>query len=47
MNIIHVMKDGTIRESVEGIVIRRKEFYEIINNIRLRRKRNEKQKNHA
>ena len=37
MNVIHVMKDGTIRESVEGIVIRDERFYELLKNIQAKR----------
>lgn len=29
MNIIHIMKDGTVRDSVEGIVIPKGEFYRV------------------
>lgn len=28
--IIHVMKDGTVRDSVEGITIQNKEFYRVL-----------------
>ncbi len=31
--IIHVMSDGTIRESVEGVVIRSEQFYQVLNEI--------------
>jgi hypothetical protein len=34
MNVIHIMKDGTKRKSVEGLVIRNKEFYEVLNAVR-------------
>ena len=30
MKIIHVMADGTVRESIEGLVIKNKEFYEVL-----------------
>lgn len=33
MEIIHIMKDGTIRDSIEGIVIPNKEFYQVLNGI--------------
>lgn len=33
MRIIHIMADGSTRESVEGMVIRNKEFYEVLNGI--------------
>ena len=40
MKIIHIMKDGTVKSSIEGTVIRNKEFYEVLNAIK---KRKEKQ----
>ena len=33
MNIVHIMKDGTIRDSVEGIVIKNAEFYRVLQGI--------------
>ena len=33
MRIIHIMADGTRRESLEGLVIRNKEFYQVLNGI--------------
>ena len=33
MQIIHIMKDGTIRDSIEGIVIPYGEFYQVFNAI--------------
>ena len=33
MNIIHSMADGSIRESVEGVVIQNEQFYEVLNGI--------------
>lgn len=33
MNIIHVMKDGTNRKSVEGVVIQSEEFYQVLRGI--------------
>lgn len=33
MNIIHVMKDGTVRDSVEGVVITCDEFYQVLQRI--------------
>ena len=33
MNIIHVMKDGTIRKSIDGVVIQNEEFYRVLNGI--------------
>jgi hypothetical protein len=39
MEIIHIMKDGTVRESVEGIVIQNDEFYKVLNGILEKRKK--------
>ncbi len=33
MNIIHIMADGTVRESIEGIVIQNEQFYQVANGI--------------
>lgn len=33
MNIIHIMADGTRRESVEGVVIESEDFYALLQNI--------------
>ena len=33
MNIIHVLKDGSIRESIEGVVIQNEEFYQVLQGI--------------
>lgn len=33
MNIIHVMADGTVRDSVEGVVITNEEFYRVLQGI--------------
>lgn len=30
MKIIHIMKDGTVRDSIEGVVITNKEFYQVL-----------------
>ena len=32
-NIIHVMADGTIRESIDGVVITSDQFYQVANGI--------------
>lgn len=40
MKITHIMADGSVRESVEGMKIPNKEFYIILNEIRS--KKNEK-----
>lgn len=33
MKIIHIMADGTRRDSIEGIVIRNKDFYQVLSGI--------------
>lgn len=33
MQIIHIMKDGTVKDSVAGTVIRNAEFYEVLRGI--------------
>ena len=33
MRIVHIMRDGSTRESVEGVVVRNKEFYQVLNGI--------------
>lgn len=33
MRIIHIMKDGTVRDSVEGIVIPDGDFYRVLQGI--------------
>lgn len=45
MKITHIMADGSVRESVEGIKIPNKEFYIILRQIRS--KKNEKEKKKA
>lgn len=42
MEIIHIMKDGTVRDSVEGIVIRNDEFYKVLNGILEKKKEGKK-----
>lgn len=37
MEIIHIMKDGTVRDSIEGIVIPCEEFYRVLQGIREKR----------
>lgn len=39
LKIIHIMKDGTVRDSVEGIKIPKGEFYKIASDILEKRKR--------
>ena len=38
MNIIHVMADGTTRDSVEGVVIKSDQFYQVVQGIIEKRK---------
>jgi hypothetical protein len=33
MNIIHIMADGTTRKSVEGVVIKSDQFYQVMQGI--------------
>ena len=42
MTITHIMADGSVRESIEGLTVPNKEFYIILNQIRS--KKNEKEK---
>jgi hypothetical protein len=39
MEIIHIMADGTVRNSVEGIVIPKGEFYQVLRGITEKRKK--------
>ena len=39
MNIIHVMADGTIRDSVAGVVIKNDQFYQVLQGIMEKRKK--------
>ena len=39
MKIIHVMKDGTTRDSVEGVVIQSDQFYQVLQGIMEKRKK--------
>lgn len=42
MQIIHIMADGTIRDSIEGIVIPKGDFYRVLNGIIEKRKKEKK-----
>ena len=42
MNIIHIMKDGTVRQSIEGVVIPKGDFYRVLQGI-LENRKKEKQ----
>ena len=37
MKIVHIMADGTVRDSIEGVVIQNEEFYQILRGIAERR----------
>lgn len=39
MNIIHIMADGTVRDSVKGMVITNDEFYRVLQRILERRQK--------
>lgn len=39
MKIIHVMKDGTTRDSVEGVIIGSDQFYQVLQGIMEKRKK--------
>lgn len=45
MQIIHVMKDGTTRDSVEGVVIKNEQFYRVLQGIVEKRKISDKKIN--
>lgn len=40
MRVIHIMADGTVKESIEGTVIQSEQFYRLINDIQ-KKKRSE------
>lgn len=44
MQIIHVMKDGTVRDSVDGLVIPNGSFYQVLRGIAEKRRTNEARK---
>lgn len=39
INIIHVMADGTTRDSIEGVVIQSEHFYQVLHGIIEKRKK--------
>lgn len=39
MNIIHVMADGTTRQSIEGVVIKNEHFYRVLQGIMEKKKK--------
>lgn len=38
MKLIHIMADGTIRNSVDGLVIKLPEFYQVLSGIQQKKK---------
>lgn len=38
MRIIHIMADGSTRDSIEGVVVRNKDFYQVLNGIIARKR---------
>lgn len=42
MKIIHIMADGSTRESIEGVVVRNEDFYQVLNGILARKKEGKK-----
>jgi hypothetical protein len=45
MKIIHIMADGTTRDSVEGVVIKNEQFYRVLQGIVEKRKISDKKIN--
>lgn len=39
MNIIHIMKDGSVRDTIEGVVIPKGGFYQVLRGILENRKK--------
>ena len=39
MNIVHIMADGTTRDSIEGLVIKSDQFYQVLHGITEKRKK--------
>ena len=39
MKIVHVMADGTIRDSIEGVVIQSEQFYQVLQGIMEKQKK--------
>lgn len=42
MKIIHIMADGSTRESIEGMMIQNKDFYQVLNGILAKKKEGKK-----
>ena len=44
MRVIHVMQNGEIRDSIDGLVIRSESFYQVLNTIQKKKVHKEKRK---
>lgn len=44
MRIIHIMADGTIRDSIDGLVIKSPQFYQVLKTIQQKKVHKEKRK---
>lgn len=44
MKIIHIMADGSVRDSVKGVVITNDQFYQVLQGIMEKRKKGESEK---
>lgn len=42
MKVIHIMADGTARNSIEGVVITNEQFYQVLHGITEKRKKGPK-----
>jgi hypothetical protein len=42
MRIIHIMADGSTRDSIEGVVVRNEDFYRLLNGILEKKKEGKK-----
>ncbi len=38
-NVIHIMADGTVKESIEGTVIKSEQFYKLLNDIQKKKEK--------
>lgn len=48
MRVVHVMSDGTIRDSIEGLVIPKEHpVYKVLKSIRIRKSQEERQRDTA
>lgn len=44
MKITHIMLDGTVRDSIEGVVIQSEQFYQVLHGIKERGVKNQARK---